>query len=133
MRKIRWGWILVAGILAEAVAVAFLVGLRRMHGYAAASAAPLSAVAAVAFEVELFVGTAVAGWWVARKATAWPVLNGALVGVTTVLVYEILAFGQPVPRDWSYFLLHGLKVAGGVTGGCIAAWHARAPASAPVS
>ena len=133
MRKIRWGWILVAGILAEAVAVAFLVGLRWMHGYAAASAAPLSAVAAVAFEVELFVGTAVAGWWVARKATASPVLNGALVGVTTVLVYEILAFGQPVPHGWSYFFLHGLKVAGGVTGGCIAAWHARAPASAPVS
>jgi len=133
MRKIRWGWVLVAGILAEAVAVAFLVGLRWMHGYPAASAAPLSAVGAIAFEAELFVGTAAAGWWVARKAIAWPVLNGALVGVTTVLVYEILAFGQPVPHDWSYFFLHGLKVAGGVTGGCIAVWRARAPASAPVS
>lgn len=133
MRKIRWGWILVAGILAEAVAVAFLVGLRWLHGYPAASAAPLSVLGTTAFEAELFVGTALAGWWVARKATGWPVLNGALVGVTTVLVYEILAWGQPVPRDFSYFLLHGLKIGGGVAGGCIAAWRAGAPARAAIS
>ena len=133
MRNIRWGWILLAGVLAEAVAVAVIVGLRWLHGYPAASAAPLSTLGTATFEVELFVGTALAGWWVARKATATPVLNGALVGVTTVLVYEILAYGQPVVRDGSYFLLHGLKIGGGVVGGWIAARRARAPADAPAA
>ncbi len=130
MQKIRWGWILLAGAVAEAVAVVVLVGLRWLHGYPAASAAPLSAIGTITFEVELFVGTAVAGWWVARKAPAWPVLNAALVGVVTVLVYEILAFRAPLVRDASYFLLHGLKIAGGVAGGWIATRRARAPAHA---
>jgi hypothetical protein len=127
MRNIRWGWILLAGAVAEALAVAVLVGLRSLHGYEAASAAPLSTLGTATFEVELFAGTALAGWWVARKATAWPVLNGALVGIVTVLVYEILAFGQPLVRDASYLLLHGLKIGGGVAGGLLAAWRARVP------
>jgi hypothetical protein len=36
------------------------------------------------------------------------------------VVYEILAFGQPIVRDGSYFLLRGLKIGGGVVGGVIA-------------
>lgn len=54
------------------------------------------------------------------------VLHGALVGAAAVLIYEILAFGQPVPRTWPYFLAHALKIGGGAAGGWIAARRARA-------
>jgi hypothetical protein len=45
MRNMRWGWILLAGVIAEVVAVVFLVGLCFLHGYEAAPAAPFSAAA----------------------------------------------------------------------------------------
>ena len=127
MRHMRWGWILVAGLLGEFVAIVFLEGLRLLHG---GWLAPLSPVGSAAFQFEMFAGMALCGWWVARKTTAWPVLNGALVGVTAVLIYEMLAFGQPVPRNWFYFVAHGLKIGGGAAGGWLAAWRARAPVSA---
>ena len=132
MRDMRWGWILVAGFLGECVAIAVLVGIRLLHGYEPGSLAPLSSLGAATFQFELFAVMALFGWWVARKATAWPVLHGALVGVAAVLIYEIVAFGQPVPRTLSYFVAHALKIGGGAAGGWIAAWRARAPASAPV-
>ena len=131
MRSMRWGWILLAGFLGEVVAIVFLLGLRHLHGYEARSLAPLSALGAAAFQFELFAVMALFGWWVARKATAWPVLHGALVGVAGVLIYEILAFGQPVPRNSSYFLAHALKIGGGAAGGWLA--RSRAPVRASVS
>jgi hypothetical protein len=133
MRNVRWGWILIAGLLGEFVAIVFLVGLRRLHGYEARSLAPLSALGATAFQFELFAVMALFGWWVARKATASPVLHGTLVGVAAVLIYEILAFGQPVPRNWSYFLAHALKIGGGAAGGWMASWRTRVAVGPSVS
>jgi len=130
MRDIRWGWVLLAGFLAEAVAIAVLVGLRVLHGYDVRSLAPLSALGTAVFDLELFLGTALFGWWVARKSPA-PILNGLLVGVAAVLLYEIVAFGQPVPRNATYFFLHALKIGGGAAGGWLAAWRARPPARVP--
>jgi hypothetical protein len=125
MRKVRWSWIVLAGFLGECVAILFLIGLRRLHGYPASSPAPLSPLGSAAFQFELFAVMALFGWWVARKATALPVLNGTLVGVAAVLIYEILAFGQPVPRDSFYFLAHGLKICGGAAGGWLAGGRGR--------
>ena len=112
------------------MAIVFLEGLRLLHG---GWLAPLSTVGSAAFQFEMFAGMVFFGWWIAGKTTAWPVLHGALVGVCAVLIYEILAFGQPVPRNWFYFLAHGLKIGGGAVGGWLAARRARAPMSASVS
>jgi hypothetical protein len=120
---------LLGGFLAETVSVGFLVGLRYWHGGSVRS--ELSPLGNTVFEIELFVVTALFGWWVARKATSWPLLHGALVGVVTILIYEILAYGQPVPHDWTYFFLHGLKLVAGAVGGGIAAWQAPARAHSP--
>lgn len=47
MRNMRWGWILIGGLLGEFVAIVFLEGLRLLHGSRAPSAQrllrPLSA------------------------------------------------------------------------------------------
>ena len=131
MKHMRWGWILLAGFLAESVSVAFLVGLRYWHGGSVRS--ELSPLGNATFEVELFVVTALFGWWAARKATSWPLLHGALVGVVTILIYEILAYGQPVPHNAEYFFLHGMKLVAGAVGGFIAGWQASARTRAPVS
>ena len=77
MRSMRWGRILLAGFLAESLSVAFLVGLRYWQGGSVRS--ELSPLGNATFEVELFVVTALFGWWAARKATFWPLLHGALV------------------------------------------------------
>ena len=60
MKHMRWGWILLAGFLAESVSVAFLVGLRYWHGGSVRS--ELSPLGNATFEVELFVVTALFGW-----------------------------------------------------------------------
>jgi len=60
-------------------------------------------------------------------------LARALVGVATILIYEILAYGQPVPHNAEYFFLHGMKLVAGALGGFIAGWQASARTRAPVS
>jgi hypothetical protein len=123
MQNLRWGWIALGGFLGELVAIVVLMGLRVLNGSGPISPAPLSPLALAAFLTELAVVMALFGWWVAaRKAHAQRVLHGLLVGVAAVLIYEILAFGQPVPRDWSYVAAHALKIAGGAVGGWLATW-----------
>jgi hypothetical protein len=131
MRIMRWGWIVLAGVVAEGVSIAFLVGLRYWQGGSAR--AELSALGNAMFEVELFAVTALFGWWAARKTISWPLLDGALVGVVTIVIYEILAYGQPVPHNAEYFFLHGMKLVAGAVGGWIAGWQAPARTRAPVS
>lgn len=125
MTNIRWGWILLAAFLGEVTGILLLMGLRLLHGYGPASPNPLSGPGEAAFMAELFVVLALFGYWVARKALLQPVLNGLLVGVTSVLLYELLVFivarGQPIPRNLLYFSAHVVKIAGGAAGGWFAA------------
>ena len=122
MRTLRWGWILLAAFLGELVGIVVLMGLRLLSGYGPVSLAPLSSLGTTAFLLELAVVMAIFGWWVAaRKAGGQRVLHGLLVGVAAVLIYEIAAFGQPVPRDSTYFAAHLLKIGGGALGGWLAA------------
>lgn len=134
MSNIRWCWILLAAFLGELTGVLLLMGLRLLHGVGPLSPSPLSGPGEAAFLAELFIVLALFGYWVARKASLRPVLNGLLVGVTSVVIYEILVFivarGQPVPRNLIYFAAHALKIAGGATGGWFAArQHLRADSS----
>jgi glucose-6-phosphate-specific signal transduction histidine kinase len=106
MKDIRWGWIVVGGLLAN-VAVALLItpialidGYERL-GYVAPPAS--------------FVGVLVVGYWIARKAPQRALLQGLLVGVFAVLIYvPVLLMGE---ITLAHLLASGLKVLGGALGG----------------
>ena len=123
MRNVRWGWIVLGAFVAEVLGFAVLMGIRVLHGYGPFALDPLSGVGNAAFLIELFLVFMLAGWWVARGARELVVLNGLLVGVAAVLIYEIAArgSGQSIPISASYLLAHAVKIAGGGVGGWLAA------------
>ena len=120
--SIRWLWILLAAFLGELVGIVVLMGIRLLHGYSPVEITPLTALGRSAFLLELGGMMALCGWWVAsRKAHRYRVLHGLFVGLTAVLLYEIVTFRQPIPVNLQYLLAHAVKVCGGVIGGWLAA------------
>jgi uncharacterized protein YneF (UPF0154 family) len=108
MKKVRWGWVLLGGFLAELAVFAIVIPIALLAGRQSLlySAAPAS-----------FVGALLLGLWVARK-TSQPVLHGTLVGIAAMLFYVALTRAQPEPT--AYLVAHVLKVLGGATGGWLA-------------
>ncbi|MEO8465047.1 MAG: hypothetical protein ABI640_06870 [Gammaproteobacteria bacterium] len=115
--SIRWGRVALGAFLAELILVVFVIPIRALGG-------PESAVTVVAVAGSFFVFVPVA-WWLFRSAPR-PVLQGALMGATAVLLYTLLGLvGQyfapdspPIPLI--YYVAHVLKVAGGAAGGWFA-------------
>jgi putative membrane protein (TIGR04086 family) len=110
VKSIRWGCILLGGVLAEAalflivLPLIFLAGEDSLdYGMPPAS----------------FVATFLFGWWVARKATRRRVLHGALVGVVAMVILAGMMLGQA--QTTAYVVAHVLKVLGGAAGGFVAA------------
>jgi hypothetical protein len=121
MSKLSWARILLAGFLAEVTVLLLLFGIRLLHGFGPLELRPLSPIGTAAFGLVLFGSPAVFASWATRNGSGQPVLDGLLVGVTAVLVYEIISFRQPKPHPVSYYLVvHALKIVGGAVGG----WHA---------
>lgn len=100
-----------------------MMGIRVLYGYRPGDIVTLPPVGQSVFFMELVAVTAGAGWWVgSRKARQQVVLHGLLVGVSTVVLYEILTVGAPIPRlTWSHIATHMVKIAGGWLGGWLAA------------
>lgn len=124
MHNVRWGWIVLAGFVAEVLGFVVLMGIRVLHGVGPLALDPLSAVGNAAFLLELFLVFALFAWWVARGARALVFSNGLLVGVAAVLIYEIVARGSGQsmpPLSAAYLLAHAVKIAGGAAGGWLAA------------
>jgi len=123
MRGIRWVWIVLGAFVAEVLGFAVLMCIRVLHGYGPFALDPLSATGNAAFLIELFVVFMLFGWWIARGARELVFVNGLLVGVAAVLIYEIVArgSGQSIPLSTQYLLAHAVKIAGGAAGGWIAA------------
>lgn len=109
MKNIRWGWILLGGILAELTIFVIVIPLSLLAGRESLlySAPPASFAAALVF-----------GIGVARRAPQWRVLHGTLVGIVSMLIYVAISLGRPEPV--AYLLAHLLKVLGGAAGGFIA-------------
>jgi hypothetical protein len=63
------------------------------------------------------------GMWAARKAEAYWILHGTLVGALGIVIYLGLTRAQPEPA--LYVFGHVLKLAGGAAGGYMA-WRQRA-------
>ena len=60
--------------------------------------------------------------WVGRRIESGFVLHGALIGITGALLFTTLVFalsGSPAQPPL-YWVAHGLKIVGGITGGIVA-------------
>jgi len=124
MGNVRWGWIVLGAFVAEVLGFVLLMCIRMLHGYGPFALDPLSAVGNAAFLIELFLVFMLFGWWVARGARGLVLLNGLLVGVASVLIYEIAArgfAGASIPLSAAYLLAHAVKIGGGAAGGWLAA------------
>jgi hypothetical protein len=107
--QLRWGRILVGGLVAELLVFAIVFPVLYLFGQRAFLASILIASAAMPFVFAV---------WVCRRIESHFVLHGALVGVVAALIYTVIAWGQPQPL--LYKIAHGLKVLGGAAGGLMA-------------
>ena len=116
--SLRWGRIVLGALLAE-----FLLIVAVIPVYA--SGAGQSALTTVAVVGSFIVFVPVA-WWLARP-TSTPVLHGILMGAFAALAYTLLSVigrqfnADAPPTPWMYYVAHMLKLAGGATGGWMAA------------
>ena len=115
--SLRWGRIVLGGVLAEVILILAVIPMRAMGSSD-------SAITVLAVAGSFLVFIPVAGWL--ARATPRPVLHGVLMGAFAAAVYVALTFvGQlfvpdapPVPLI--YYVAHGLKLAGGAVGGWLA-------------
>jgi putative membrane protein (TIGR04086 family) len=108
MKSIRWGWVLLGGLVAEllifaiAIPIAIFAGERSLL-YTAPTAS--------------LIATFVCGCVVAKKATQHQMLHGILVGAAAMVIYVAMSLGRPEPL--AYVIAHALKVVGGAAGGYV--------------
>jgi hypothetical protein len=123
-RRIHWGLVFLAGFLAEvALMVLFFVFL----AVAALAGVPELARPESTFD---FINAMVSGYllmflftlWASRRIESGFVLHGALIGLTGALLFTALVFSLSgsLAQPPLYLVAHGLKVAGGITGGVVA-------------
>ena len=120
MSKVRWGRVVVAGLLAEVGLILAIVpiGLRLGDTFLQYAAPPGS-----------FVVCFLGALWACRRVESRFVLHGVLVGAVAALFYIALTGFQPEPL--AYVIAHVLKLAGGAAGGWVA--QRRNPAVATIT
>ena len=108
MKSIRWGWVLLGGLVAELMVFALAIPITILAGQQSLlyAAAPAS-----------FIATFVCGWWVAKKAACCRILHGLLVGAAAMVIYVAMSLGHPEPL--AYLIAHALKLVGGAAGGYV--------------
>jgi hypothetical protein len=109
MKRIRWGRVIAGGFLSELAVIAVFIPATVLLG-----TVPGQYTAVVGSLVMPFLF----GLWTARKAEAYFVLHGLMVGVIGILIYVGLTRAQPEPL--LYIFAHGLKLLGGAAGGYLA-------------
>ena len=115
--SLRWGRILLGGVLAELLLIAAVIPMR-MTG----SSDDAITILAVAGSFLVFVPVA---WWLARSVGR-PVTHGVLMGAAAAAIYVLLSvmqqlFDPNAPTVPSiYYVAHVLKLAGGAVGGWLA-------------
>jgi hypothetical protein len=123
---LRWSRILLGGFVAELLLIAAVIPMRIVG-----SSESAITVLAVAGSFVVFLPVA---WWLGRSL-ARPVLHGVLMGAVAAAIYLVLqVLGQllapePPTIPLVYYVAHVLKLAGGATGGWLAARSATASAA----
>jgi hypothetical protein len=123
IRQIRWGRIVVAAFLAEVsvIAIFFLLLFGAMLAGVPELARPLSTLDYVDAMVSSFAMVFVFTLWVGRRIESGFVLHGILVGAVAMLLFVALNFGlnRTLEEPPLYWVAHGLKILGGITGGLV--------------
>jgi hypothetical protein len=124
VRRIRWKWIIVGGLLAEitVMAIFFLLLLAAMAAGVPEIAQPMTTLDYVDAMVMSFVSMLVFTVWVGKRIDSAFVLHGVLIGAFGILLFSVMwvsttgSLAQPA----LYVVAHGLKIVGGIIGGFIA-------------
>ncbi len=135
IRQIQWGRVLLAGFLAEvAVFVVFLLilGVAWLAGVPE-MAVPMTPLDYVEALVASFLSIYFFTLWVGRRLDSGFVLHGALIGLVAMSLFLLLIFvgAGSIEQPILYWVAHGLKIAGGITGGLVAERRRRAVPLAP--
>jgi hypothetical protein len=118
----KWMRAIVGGLFAELLViflmtpVALAVGLDRLAD-PGNSPLPMS----VGIVIASFVAPLFSTQWVARRLTGRFVAHGLLVGAAAFLVYMIPMTIRGEHQPVIYWIAHAMKIAGGLTGGLVAA------------
>lgn len=123
IRQIHWGRIVVAALLAEVsvIAIFFLLLFGAMLAGVPELARPMSTLDYVDAMVSSFAMVFVFTLWVGRRIESGFVLHGILVGVVAMVLFVALNFGlnRTLEEPPLYWVAHGLKILGGITGGLV--------------
>jgi len=85
---VRWGRVLAGGFFAELLLVAAVVPAMLLGGQTA-----VMWTGVIGSPITTFL----LAWWVGRRLESRFALHGALVGVTSSLIYVVLTLAQPEP------------------------------------
>jgi hypothetical protein len=124
IRQIHWGRILLAGFLAEVSVMAvffLLLGVFTLAGMPEV-AAPMSSLDYVDALIASFASIYLFTLWVCRWLESRFVLHGVLIGLVAFSLFLLLIFvgSGSIEQPVLYWVAHGLKILGGVTGGAVA-------------
>ncbi len=124
IRRIRWKWVLAAGLLSEVVVLAifFLLLFAFTIAGVPGIARPMGTLDNVDALVSSFAMVFLFTLWVGKRIEGDFVLHGALIGVVGALLFTGLwiATTPVLAQPPLYVLAHVLKVLGGICGGLLA-------------
>lgn len=117
LTTLRWGRIVLGGVLAELILILIVIPMRALNSSE-------SAITNVAVVGSFLVFVPVAGRLC--RTTDRPVLHGLMMGAVAAAFYILLAaigrlfVADVPPTPWIYYVAHALKLTGGATGGWLA-------------
>jgi hypothetical protein len=124
IRRIRWKWVVLAALLAEATVLAIFFLLLFVASLAGVPqiARPMSTLDYIDAMVSSFVVVFLFALWIGRRIESDFVLHGALIGVAGMLLFSVMwiATTGSLAQPPLYVVAHGLKVLGGIAGGSVA-------------
>ena len=113
LRRIRWGWVVGAAFLSEALVlgVFFLILLAATFAGVPEITKPMSPLDNVDARVSSFVAVFLFSVWVGRRVESERALHGALIGVVAALLFTIvwIATTRSWPQPTAYVVAHALK------------------------
>jgi len=135
IRQIHWGRILLAGFLAEVSVMAgflLLLGIFTLAGMPEV-AMPMSPLDYVDALVASFLSIYFFTLWVGRRIESGFVLHGVLIGLVAMSLFlALIQVGNgSIEQPFLYWVAHGLKILGGITGGLVAERRRRVVPLAP--
>lgn len=124
MRGVRWGRVVVAAVMSEVMVMSVLLAVIGAYHFLIAAGRPAGAYQHFDDLAAYYVTPATAGvaaflgaLWVCRRVKSAFVVNGALVGITAVVLTVGLVFMAKPEDRLMYVVSFALRILGGCLGG----------------